>query len=58
MKLYLLNNSLIKEPTLLYQADRQAKRDISAALRIYKTRLNWQNYRTDNDGGMGDDMKI
>src|SRR5215213_3156269 len=58
MKLYLPNNILIKEPILLYQADRQAKYQISSALRIYKTRLNWQNYRTDNDGGMGDDMKI
>jgi hypothetical protein len=56
MKHYLLPNNLIKEPILLYQADRQAKRQISSATRIFKTRLNWQNYRTDQDGGiLGDD---
>jgi hypothetical protein len=52
MKHYVLPNNLIKEPVLLYQADFQAKRQISSAARVYKTRLRWQNYRTDQDEGI------
>jgi hypothetical protein len=48
LKRYLFNNSLIKEPFLLFLADRQAKQQITSACRLYKTRLYWlQSYRTD-----------
>ena len=33
---------MIKEPILLYEADFQAKRQISSATRVYKTILKWQ----------------
>ncbi|MFZ0510085.1 MAG: hypothetical protein WAM14_00640 [Candidatus Nitrosopolaris sp.] len=52
MKYYVLPNNLIKEPILLYGADLLAKRQISSATRVYKTRLNWQNYRTDQEEGI------
>jgi hypothetical protein len=56
MRHYLLPNNLIKEPILLYEADRQAKRQITTATRVFKTRLYWQNYRTNQDHGiLGDD---
>jgi len=49
MKYYVLPNNLIKEPILLYEADFHAKRQISSATRVYKTRLKWQSYRTDQE---------
>jgi hypothetical protein len=52
MKYYVLPNNLIKEPILLYEADIQAKRQISSATKVYKTRLKWQNYRTDQEEGI------
>jgi hypothetical protein len=52
MKYYVLPNNLIKEPILLYEVDIQAKRQISSATKVYKTRLKWQNYRTDQEEGI------
>jgi hypothetical protein len=40
MKYYVLPNNLMKEPILLYESDFHAKRQISSATRVYKTRLN------------------
>lgn len=52
IKYYVLPNNLIKEPILLYEADIQAKRQISSTTKVYKTRLKWQNYRTDQEEGI------
>jgi len=56
MKYYALPNNLIKEPILLYEAGIQAKRQISSATKVYKPRLKWQNYRTDQEEGILGDV--